>query len=287
MANETSGQYVLRAEAVDKGVKGFALAKYKFKQVCMVQSSSAWKETYFEESRDTLSGVASWEGNLKYVSRGANFPYNQPDWTEKSARHQKHANEGFILWEDAKTNEIDVVARTLFRIGEAIAKSVDDSIYAAWIGATGIQTAAAVATWDDATIANRDPIRDILTGIQAIEEYNYDVSDGYLCLSPKDYKNLMMNSKVINNPSFKTADVVSNGRVGQICGLNIIKSKSVPADEALIVLGQLASTWKSVAALQTKMIDDPGIKTTIRAWEVGVTMVTNPKAIYRITNTQA
>ena len=116
---------------------------------------------------------------------------------------------------------------------------------------------------------------------------DYDIAGSYLLLSPKDYKNLMMNSKVINNPSFKTADVVSNGKVGQICGLTIIKSNNVPADEALIVKGQLAATWKSVAALQTTKIEDPGIKTTIRAWEVGRLMVINPKAIYRITNTQA
>ena len=98
--------------------------------------------------------------------------------------------------------------------------------------------------------------------------------------------NQTKNQSQINNPSFKTADVVSNGRVGQIAGLNIVVSKSVPNDEALIIIGQLASTWKTASALKSVVIEDPQIKFTIRASEIGVTMVTNPKAIHRITDTQ-
>ena len=285
MTNLTQGTGDLRNENIARAVNGFALQSYKFKQVCLIQSSSSWKETYFEEGSTELT--ASGTRNIKGVSRGANFPYVEPNWTEKSVRHQKYAAEGLIYWEDAITNSIDVMQRTLLRIARAITKAVDDEIYAQWIGATGIGTAAAVATWDSGTLADRDPIRDILTAIQTIAEDNYDVQEnGYLLLSPKDYRNLMMNSKVINNPSFKTADVVSNGKVGQIASLTIIVSNSVPADEALIIKGQEASTWKAASALRTETIEDKGIKFTIRAWEIGITQVTNPKAIYRITNTQ-
>ncbi len=286
MTFESTGQTTLRAENVDRAVKGFALQSYKFKQVCLVQNSSAWKETYFKETPDELTAAGT--RNIEGVSRGANFPFMEPTWEETSARHIKHANESEIFWEDAITNDIDVMARTLLRIGRAIAKSVDDAIYAAWIADPDINTAAAVETWDDATASKRDPIFDILTGNQTIDESNYDIlENGFLLLSPKDHTNLMRNSKVINNPSFKTADVVSNGRVGQISGLTIIKSNSVPPDEALIIKGQTASTWKTLSALRTHTEEDAGIKFTIRGWEVGITMVTNPKAIHRITNTQA
>lgn len=285
MVSETQGTIQLRDENIQRAVNGFALQKYKFKQVCLVQTSNSWKETYFEEGSSELT--ASGTRDIKGVSRGANFPYVEPNWTPKSVRHQKYAAEGVIYWEDVLTNSIDVMQRTLLRIARAITKAVDDEIYAQWIGATGINTAAAVANWDSATVADRDPIRDVLTAIQSIDEDNYDaLENGYLLLSPKDHRNLMMNSKVINNPSFKTADVVSNGRVGQVCGLTIIKSNSVPADEALVIIGQVASTWKSASALKTKVIEDPQIKYTIRASEIGITQVTNPKAIARITNTQ-
>lgn len=281
-----TGSGDLRAENINRAVIGFAMQKYKFKQVCLVQTSSSWKETYYKEGSSELSGAGT--RDIKGVSRLANFPYLEPTWVETSVRHLKHAGEGVVSWEDAKTNDIDIIARTLLRIARAIAKSVDDAIYAAWIADTDIGTAAAESTWDHATASLRDPINDFLKGIQAIDEQNYDaLQNGFLCLSPKDHRNLIRNSKVINNPSFKTADVVSNGRVGQIVGLTIIKSNSVPADEALIIIGGVASTWKSAAPLKTVTIEDPLIKFTIRAAETGITMVTNPKAIYRITNTQA
>lgn len=284
MANETMGQAVLRAENVQRAVNGFALQSYKFKQVCLIQSSNSWKETYFEEGSDELT--ASGTRNIKGVSRGANLPFVEPNWTEKSVRHQKYGAEGLVYWEDVITNSIDVMQRTLLRISRAIAKAVDDEIYAQWIGATGINTAAASDTWDSATLANRDPIRDVLTAIQSMDEANYDTSNAFLLVSPKDYKNLMMNSKVINNPSFKTADIVSNGKMGQVAGTTIIKSNSVPADEALVILGQVASTWKTASPLKTVTIEDPMIKFTIRGSEIGITQVTNPKAISRITDTQ-
>ena len=285
MALEKLQQESLRDENINRAVIGFALRNYKFKQVCLVQKSTSWKETFYKEDASELAAKGT--RNVKGVSRLSQFPYLEPQWEETSVRHLKHAGEAVVSWEDAKTNAIDVMQRTLTRVARAIAKSVDDAIYSALIADSDINTAAAVATWDNATVADRDPIRDVLTGISTIEGYDYDVSEnGYLLLSPTDYKNLMMNSKVINNPSFKTADVVSNGKVGQLCGLTVIKSNSVPDDEALIVMGQTSATWKTVQSLTTKTIEDPGIKFTIRSWEVGVTMVTNPRSIHRITNTQ-
>lgn len=287
MVYDTVGEQDIRGENIDRLVKGFALEKYKMKQICLIQSSTNWKETYFKEGAAELSGSASWEGNLKYVSRGASFPYLEPSWEETSVRHKKHAGEGFVFWEDAKTNEIDVVARTLLRISRAIALSVDRAIYAAITASgSGVNTAAATANWDSTTIADRDPIYDILKGIETIALDNYDaLENGYLLLNNKDYTNLLRNSKVINNPSFKGADVVQNGVVGRICGLKIIVTPAVDGDEACIVCGQLAITWKSVAGLQTNTTYDPGIKYRIRAWEVGTPMITNPLAIHIITDT--
>ena len=53
---DSTGMIDIRAENVDRAVKGFALQKYKIKGVCLVQSSSAWKETYYKESSAELSG---------------------------------------------------------------------------------------------------------------------------------------------------------------------------------------------------------------------------------------
>ena len=96
----------------------------------------------------------------------------------------------------------------------------------------------------------------------------------------------MGNSKVINNPTFKAADIVSNGVVGQICGLKVIVTNVVTADQAYVVIAKEALTWKSVMPLRVALIPDDGVKYTIRAYEMGVCQVPNPNAICEITNTQ-
>lgn len=283
---DTIGMTDIRGENIARAVTGFALKMFKIRQVCAVSPSSNWTESYYQETATELTAGAN--RDIGQVARGASFPYVEPSWTKVSGVQRKYAAEGMVFVEDKLCDNIDVQERTLIRISRAIASDIDTHIYTTLSATTGILTAAAVATWDNATVADRDPIRDILTGIAAIDAYYYDVQEnGYLLLSPTDWKNLLMNAKVINNPSFKTADVVSNGKVGQICGLTIIKSTSVTADEAMIIKGNVAAVWKTVEALTTAVIEDKGIKFTIRAWEIGQLQVPNPKAIYKITNTQA
>jgi len=270
----------LRASAVSKIVTGFALQEYKMKQLCMIQSSNAWTEQYYAETAADLT--AGGEINVKGVPRLANFPYGEVSWTLESGRNIKHAMEGVISWEDVKTNAIDVIARTLLRIARAVAKSVDTVITAAVLTAGNTQPAN--ATWDNAVIADRDPIQDILNAkaLIAIDNYNPD-KNGYLLVHPTGLSHLLGNANVRNAGQFYTDDVTRNGVVGKILGLTIISSNSVTDGGAQVVIGKEAMTWKSVIGLTVQTIYDPGIKYTIRAFEVGQIQVINADAMCKIT----
>lgn len=281
---ETTGMADLRAENVSKIVTAFALQQYKFKELCMVQSSNSWKETYWKETAADLTGGTG--SAVQGVPRLANFPYGEVSWTEASSRHLKHGMEGVISWEDAKTNEVDVIARTLLRIARAVTKSVDTNIYAALTSSAG-NTVATGDTWDSATVANRNPIQDILNAIKLISIDNYDpYTNGHLLLSPKDFANLMGNASIRNAGQFWTNDVTKNGKVGKLLGLTMVVSNNVTADEAMVVIAKEAITWKQAQGLTVNTIEDPGIKYTIRAFEVGTAQVKNPDAVCTITNTQ-
>ncbi len=292
---DSVGMADLRAENVSKIVTGFALQTYTMKTLCLVQGSSSWKETYQIETAADLT--ASGTRNVKGVSRLANFPDADVTWTEASSRHIKHAVKGTISWEDATTNEIDVVARTLLRIARAVTKSVDTEIWNTLVEVVGstptpvnINSVSINAgnEWDSATIANQDPIQDILNAIKEIAVDNYNpYSNGHLLVTPKDFANLMGNANVRNAGQFFTSDVTRNGRVGRILGLNIIVSNSVTDDYAAVVIAKEACTWKTAKGLTVNTIEDPGIKFTIRAWEVGTAQLKNPEAVCLISNTQA
>jgi len=285
---DSTGMADLRAENVERVVKGFALQAYKMKQVVMIQPSTSWTESYYQETSAELTGGT--DAEIKGIPRLANFPYGEPTWTLQQARLEKYGMEGVVSWEDAKTNAVDVIARTLLRISRAVANAVDTEIYNQLLANKGnTETIEAGDEWDSDTVANRDPIQNILNAIKLIYVDNYDVlENGYLLVNPVEYAMLLGNSNVRNSGQFYTSDVTRNGRVGKILGLNIIVSNVVTTDTGTLVLkGQECATWKQAAPLTVVTIEDPGVKYTIRAWEVGVTQVTNPNAICLITNTVA
>ena len=284
----TTGETDLRAENFEKIVKGFALQEFRMKQLCMISSSSAWIETYYRETASELTGGTG--SAVKAIPRLAQFPYGEVSWTKVQAYIEKYGMEGVISYEDAMLDNIDVIARTLLRISRAVAYAVDSQIFSAINSAAGNSVAIAVGSeWDSATIANRDPIQNILSAKRElyIDNFDPDGSETFLVLNPTDYANLLGNTKVVNNPSFKGADVVSNGVVGKIAGLKILVSNVVNVSGAMVVIAKEAATWKSASGLNVFSIEDKGIKWTIRAFEQGVCQVTTPNAICKITNTDA
>lgn len=279
---DSTGEQDLRAENFDRIVKGFALQEYKMKQICMIENSSAWTETYYKETAADLTATGS--GNLvEGIPRLANFPYGEVTWTKVQGINIKHGMEGVLSWEDIETNNIPVMARTLLRIARAVTKSVDGVIAAGILSEAG-NTQSANATWDNADIASRDPIQDILDAKSLIEIDNYDANvNGFLLVHPTGLSHLLGNANVRNAGQFYTDNVTRNGVVGQLLGLTVISSNSVTDGGAQVVIGKEACTWKQVSPLITKTIEDPGINQTIRAFEVGQLQVTNPDAICKIT----
>jgi hypothetical protein len=285
---DTTGELDLRAINYEKIVKGFALQEFKMKQVVTESSSSAWQESYYRETAAELTGGTG--SAVKGVPRLANFPYGEPSWTLVNSYIEKYGMEGVVSAEDEMLDNVDVIARTLLRISRAVAYAVDSQIYTVLLAAVGNTVPVTAGyEWDSATIAQRDPISNILDAKKELAIDNFDPDNGntYLIVSPKQYRYILSNSKVVSNPSFKTADVVSNGVVGQICGLKIIVFVGVTADSCLVAIGKECGTWKSAAGLTTHVIKDPGIKTTIRAYEMGVCQANAPNALCSITNVEA
>lgn len=284
----TTGSADLRTEVIDRVVKGFALRNYIFKDSLIIDKTNAWKNTFSTEGSAELTGGTG--SSIKGVPRGANFPYVEPNWVQSSARLEKYAAEGTILWEDEITNDVPVISRTLLRIARAVTKTVDDEIFAQVVAHAGNEEAIdADSEWNSATIANRDPIQDLLNAIARINKHDYDVrkQGGELWLNNDDYANLLGNNNVKNAGQFYTKNVTRTGTVEFLLNLRLKVSNSVTDDNAVIVIPKLIGTWKAAHVLSVETINDPLIKKTIRAVELGVTQITNRNAICIITNTKA
>jgi len=286
----TAREASLRKEYIDKAVKAVALMEYKLKTLCTIDKSEAWTESYYRETNTTEATGGGTGSPVNGIPQMAPFPFIEPSWTKVSSVVKKYGAEYVISMETNESATIPILARAILRVSRTVAYSVDAAIEAAIsAGAGNTKLITAGYEWNAATIANRDPIKDILDAIQLIREDGFDAlnGNGYLVVNGTDYNNIISNSKVINNPTFKSADVVSNGVVGQICGLKIMISEAVTADYAYVVIAKEALTWKEADALQVVTIEDPGKSILIRAWERGVCQVPSPNAICKITNTRA
>ncbi len=282
------GEVSLRAEVVDKVVKGFAVAAYKFKQAVSIASTNAWQNTYWREDSSPIS--ANTMNPSKGLPRGANFPQAVVKWEKIETFVEKYGLEDNIFWEDILTNDVDVQSRTLFRITEGVVKAVDDEI---WDVLTESQSASAingvtVANGYEWNAASAAVIDDLMNAKQQIGEYNYPVDNLMAFISLKDHRSIIkfLGDSGAQFPTLGT-EVAKNGKIGRLAGINLVLSNSVTASFALVVVPKICGTWKEAVPLRTETITDPFKSVKIRVVEMGVTQLTDPRAVCLISNTQA
>lgn len=284
----TVGEADIFAENFDNAVKNIAAAKVVIRDdVFMVQQSTAAEEHFFRESITELSTDPS----PSFIPRDAEFPADQVIWDRVTVRPRKFGIESRLSWEDTIVTAVDVPARTTMRIGNRVARDVEERAWAIVSesqSATSINTLATSAAWDNATRANRIPHEDIAEAVSLctdamLQSYQPDT----LILSPRDTVFVLTNDYVMSSYDASSPQLMKTGRLGTLLGLNIITSPVVTADYALICEAKTAGTWKVVKPLQTETLRDAGRWVTLRAWEYSNGALTDPQSICLITNTQA
>ena len=285
---DTDREADLRKEFIDTAVKAVVKIEEKWKSLCAVDSSSAWTESYFRETNDdsTDGGTGS---PIKGVPQYAPFPFFDVTETKVSSVIQKYAGESIISLEAQQNATVPMLQRKVYRLGRKLVYQVDVAIESG-VSTNAGNTVAITAgnEWDSATIANRDPVKDILDCIQTLRVDGIDAlsGNGYLVVNGTDYTNLISNTKVINHPTYSSG-VMSNGQVGHLLGLNIVVSEAVTADQAYVLVAKQGMVWKQAEGLKVVTIVDEGKSTTIRAWERGVFQLQAPNEVCKLTNTRA
>ena len=288
MAADTEREADLRSEYIDSAVKAVVKIEEKWKSLCAIDSSSSWTESYFRETNDdsTDGGTGS---PIKGVPEYAPFPYFDVTETKVSSVIEKYAGESVISMEATQYATVPMLQRKIYRLSRKIIYQIDSAIESS-VSTNAGNTLAITAgnEWDSATIANRDPVKDILDAIQTLRVDGIDAlnGNGYLVVNGNDYTNIISNTKVINHPTYESG-VMQNGQVGKLLGLTIVVSEVVTADQAYVLVAKQGMVWKEAQALTTKTIVDEGKSTTIRAWERGVFQLQAPNEVCKITNTRA
>lgn len=278
----------LRKEYIDTAVKAVVKIEEKWKALCAVDSSSAWTESYFRETNDdsTDGGTGS---PIRGVPQYAPFPFFDVTETKVSSVIQKYAGESIISLEAQQTATVPMLQRKIYRLGRKIVYQVDVAIEAGVAADFGNTVAITAGNeWDSATVANRDPVKDILDCVQTLRVDGIDAlnGNGYIVVNGQDYTNLISNTKVLNHPTYESG-VMQNGQVGRLLGLTIVVSEATTADTAYVLVARQGMVWKQAEGMKVVTIVDQGKSTTIRAWERGVFQLQAPNEVCKLTNTRA
>ena len=277
----------IRSLDIQKLLKGFALATYIFKNLVTVSSTSGDTIRWYQETPGDIVVTAPSTIPSGTISE---FPYAEHSWQRNESLPKTYKLETFISNRDLKTTDIDVQARSVLRIMRAIVKQVDSRIYDVLTESQSpstILTGASAGTgWDDLT--NGNPILDIMSGSQLIQENDYNMSKGYvIAMNPKnekDLKNYIISVKGSSIPAV-SSEQVKRGVLMNILGGDVVVSNNVVAGSVFVGLPDTAVTWYSLTGPTAKVIEDPLVGIKIRVLEEGEAVLTDPKASFLITGT--
>ena len=274
----------IRGLDIDKTIKGFAMTNYVFKGLVINSTTDGDSIRWYKETAADLTLTAP---STLETSPLSMFEQAEVDWERLTSYPKKYAIEGTISREDIKSADIDVLARTLLRLTRAVVKQIDSAIYNVMTedqSPSTLGTAAATGTgWDDGT--NGNPILDILKAKQNIMENDYDTSGVIIAMNPKNERDLI-NYLILNGASIPgfSSDQVTQGSISGILGSRIVVSNNVVADSVLVG-DPTGCTWKSFEGLHAETENIMGKGTKIAIWENGVAILTDPKKMYLITDT--
>lgn len=296
---DTSAEADIRGIDINKLARGFADEVLMMKRFVRNSKTKAreirWyqKTAGFLDSSDTTAITASQIENTAFKALPVAV---EQSWTRNTSYIRKYFVESpWISEEDIKDNDIDIFATTVRDLVRGVSKRVDSRIYAVLSDTVtsvpgdggNVQTVAATADgWDD--VATGDPIEDIMAAKKLLTDYNYNPEGAVLLLHPTDHKNLLtylINVKGSSIPQFAT-EKVKSGVVMNILGVKVAVSNSCTTDYAVLCLPDTSATYKQFTGITTAVVHDPGIGKKIRVWEEGECILTDPKSVAVITDTQ-
>ena len=288
---DTVGQQDIAGLKVDTLLKGYALTEFQFKNLCNVASTSAMEVRWFQETNSDLTVTTpSASSNVSPLAQPTRAG---PSWTRQTSYVKKYFIEDEIATEDIKSSAVDVVARTLLRLSRRIAKDVDSDI---WDVITESQSASNINSttttsvggdqWDAASYAG-DPAADVLNAVRQIATAGYNIEGAELWVSPTDYESLVawVYEKGAQAPSVGTAAVIG-GTLTKFGGCTVRVNVNVTADYAAVVIPSTACTYYQHTPLSSETIKDGARATRYQVVELGIAVLTDPKAVTLIVDTQ-
>ena len=298
MVYDQSAEADIRGINIDKLVKGFGETAYTFKNFVSVSKTSAREIRWFRKgltlataasALDTLTTQGVTASRIANTSSKARPFVTEQSWERQTSFVRKYFVESpMISMEDIKDNDVDILATNVRDLVTAVAAKVDRRIYDVLTEATvsgtpnptTVNDTAAIATWS--TTATCNPILDLMNAKMEIYAAGYDPEGATVLMNQLEHKNLLNFLISVKGSSIPPmgSELAKKGVVMEFLGLNIVVSPNATADWVITFVPGRAASWKSFSALQSAVINEPGIGKKIRVWEEGEGLLTDPLAVH-------
>lgn len=295
---DKSAMAEIRGIDIDKLAKGFADEELILKRYVTVSKTKArqirWyqKTAGFLDSVDTTGITASQIANTSSKSLPVVV---EQSWTRNHSYVRKYFVESpWLSEEDIKDCDPDVLATNVRDLVLAVQNQVETRIYNVIVdlvtsvpfdGSTVTSAAATGTGWDDASAG--DPIKDLMLAKETIRNQRYNPEGAILYIHPTEHSHLvewLISVKGSSIPNFASQKVES-GVVMEILGLKVVVSANATTNYAVVFVPKRACTYKQFTPISTAIVTDPGIGRKVRVWEEGEAYLTDPHAVYGITDT--
>ena len=223
--------------------------------------------------------------DVEVIAPGANFPeFSGLDEEQKMDKVSKYGGQSFLTFEAVRRNDVDTLNKRLQIVKNQIIKRVNKVTVNSLVNHANIRGIGLTTTWET---ADYDVLADIFAGKARIEDADMGYAADLILANPDDVQKYLLGNKSIREQLPKEAkdlNPVLSGDLGNLCGVEWIKSASVPAGKLYIInKGISGSVRDEEGGVKTNVYDTPiNQRTYIQGWRSIVPIITDPLSVVEL-----
>ncbi len=293
---DSAGQIDIRSIKVHKSIKGFAEeAEAPLDGLYTSVSTSSRENRWFQKTAgflDTVDTTGITATQIDFVAHGALPDQAGNSFTRNTSYAKQFAlRSALISFADIKDNDVNLWAQEMRDITRAVVRRKHVRIWNILTESQSVSLINSTTTtsvggdqWDAAS--GQNPVKDVYDAVRQIAINNYDISDLVLLVSPKDYMSLCVYIYGIGAQAPTHGDAMLTGRrLTEVAGCRVMVSNIVTADYA-VVFKPGCVTWFSFEDVTGGVEEYVGVGREIRCWLSGEAVLTDPKSVTLIIDTQ-
>lgn len=224
--------------------------------------------------------------DVEVIAPGANFPsIGVLDEEEKLAKVDKYGGESWLTFEAIRRNDVDVLNKRLQAVKNLIIRRVNKVCVNALTKNANINKLVLSKAWSDLT---SDPIADLFSAKALIDDAELGYEGNLYLANPLDVQQYLLGRKDVREQlprESKELNPVLAGDLGNLAGGEWIKSSAIARGELYVIeRGMAGSVRDEEGGTKTNVYETPANQRTyIQGWRSIVPIITDPKAVTKIT----